>query len=158
MNKTTMLAAMVMLLMAAVAVTWTVAAQAAPDAGAKWDGGTPPAAPSTKVIPSDLVGVFGALVDFVKNKAWWFAAAAGVFVIMLGINILGLFNKLGKRWTWILTGVLSFVAALMLSFGEKGFSAESFIGYLTAGPTVAWIRGFVKKAIVMKGPQKGGGT
>lgn len=90
----------------------------------------------------------------VKAKAWWLVAAAAIFLVMLILQLTGLFKKFGKRWTWIIAGALSFIAALFLSFNEKGFSWEAFLAFATAGPTIAWLRGFVKKAVLNFQPPK----
>jgi hypothetical protein len=66
----------------------------------------------------------------------------------LGLQLFGAFGKMGKAWTWIVTGALSLIAALLLSFDKTGFSWATFLSFATAGPTIAWLRGFVKKGLV----------
>lgn len=90
------------------------------------------------------------LIEAIKAKKWWAVGAAAVFLIMLALQMLGLFVKMGKKVTWIVTGALSVVAAVLLTFSESGFSWSAFIGFLTAGPTIAWARGFVKKVFLTK--------
>lgn len=117
----------------------------------KFDGGTAPSVGTTPEAPKTAeegLKTVGGLIEAVKAKAWWFVAAAGVFILMLGLQIGGVFKKVGKAWTWIITGALSVIAALLLSFDANGFSWATFLGFCTAGPTIAWVRGFVKKAIV----------
>lgn len=163
----------ILMLALCIAAAAPVAALAAPDASTvaldasaghgaaeatvpKWDGGTPPPVPVpgvSVVVPQDGAGAIATVVAIwkaVKGRAWWFVAAASVFLIMFVVRLFGLFERLGKRWTWILTGVLSFAAATMLAFDANGFSWAAFVTYCTAGPTVAWLRGFVKKAVVIK--------
>lgn len=166
--KTFLLAAFI-----AACMTLTITASAAPDVGPaskiaatkpqlpvaapqpakagtapkKFDGGTAPTVGDEK-RPETIVKAAGGLVEAVKAKAWWFVAASGVFLVMLGLQIFGAFEKMGKAWTWIVTGGLSVIAALLLSFDKSGFSWATFLSFCTAGPTIAWVRGFAKKAIV----------
>lgn len=117
----------------------------------KFDGGTAPSVGDTPEAPKtieDGLKTAGGLIEAVKAKAWWFVAAAGVFLIMLGLQLFKAFDKMGKAWTWIVTGALSIIAALLLSFDKNGFSWATFLSFCTAGPTIAWGRGFVKKAIM----------
>jgi hypothetical protein len=116
-----------------------------------------PGAPGDKQPPGDIDGGLKevrTLWGAIKDKAWWLATAAGIFLVMLILQLAGLFKRMGKRWTWIVAGVLSFAAALALSFDEKGFSWATFTGFATAGPTVAWLRGFIKKAVMNKCDKK----
>ena len=94
------------------------------------------------------------LIGAIKAKAWWLVAAASIFIVMLIMQLLGLFKKMGKRLTWIITGVLSLAAALFLAFDKTGFSWQSFMTFVTAGPTIAWLRGFVKKAVIGKAAEE----
>ncbi len=104
-------------------------------------------------VPIDVEGgvkEVGTLIGAIKAKAWWLVAASSIFIVMLLLQIFGLFKKMGKRLTWIVAGILSFVAALCLSFDKNGFSWTAFTSFCTAGPTIAWLRGFVKKAVLNK--------
>lgn len=109
--------------------------------------------PGTKP-PTDISGGIQeaeTLWNAIKAKAWWLVAASGIFIVMLLLQLFGLFKKMGKRWTWIVTGGLSLLAALFLAFDKNGFSWGSFTAFATAGPTIAWLRGFIKKAVLNKG-------
>lgn len=123
-------------------------------------GSTDASLTDTKLIPDPLAGTKppgtipeGAdtartLWQAIKDKAWWLAAACGVFLIMLALQLFKLFDRMGKRATWIVAGALSFIAALLLAFDKSGFSWDSFLAFATAGPTIAWVRGFIKKAVL----------
>jgi hypothetical protein len=107
---------------------------------------SPDAKPPTDI--ADGIDTARTLWQAIKDKAWWLVAACGVFLVMLVLQLAGLFRKMGKRWTWIVAGVLSFAAATCLAFDKDGFSWNAFLGFATAGPTIAWLRGFVKKAVL----------
>lgn len=133
------------------------AIDAAPPVVKKFDASTPPAVGDEKP-PGDVAGGIEqgkTLWQAIKDKAWWLVAASGVFIVMLIFQLVGLFKKMGKRWTWVVAGALSFVAALLLAFDKNGFSWNAFLAFCTAGPTIAWLRGFVKKAVLNF--QKGSG-
>lgn len=111
---------------------------------------TPEGLPGAKP-PTDVGGgltTAKTLWQAIKDKAWWLVAASGIFIVMLILQLTGLFRRMGKRLTWIVAGVLSFAAATCLAFDKSGFSWEAFLAFSTAGPTVAWLRGFVKKAVL----------
>jgi len=118
-------------------------------AAATWDGASPPGIAGTKVQPltPDTAGdTIGEVVTAAKAKRWWFVAGGAVFLIMLLLNVIGVLEKIGKGWSYTLTGVLTLIASILLTFDEKGFSWATFMAYMTAGPTIAWLRGFGKKA------------
>jgi len=115
----------------------------------------PPPLTTTHVAPTTVpegVSTGKALVTAIKAKAWWLVTALSVFIVMLACQLFGLFAKIGKRWTWILAGALTLAAAFCFSIVDAGkFSWGAVITFCTAGPTVAWMRGFVKKAILDAG-------
>ena len=124
----------------------------AADAGVAqmFDASTPPAL-GGNAPPTNIEGglkTAGGIIEAVKAKRWWFAAGGVVFILMLILQLTKLRDKMGKAWTWIVAGGLSVVAALLFAFDETGFSWETFLSFCTAGPTIAWGRGFVKKAIL----------
>lgn len=47
------------------------------------------------------------------------------------------------------------IRADFVAFDKNGFSWNAFLAFCTAGPTIAWLRGFVKKAVLNF--QKGSG-
>jgi hypothetical protein len=150
MNNTIKLFALVALLGLMLVPSFVLAAPT--DAGVLiFDAAAPPAIPGSATPPVDikdgvkLVSLFGAAI---QAKAWWGLSAVAIFLLMLGFKVSGLLTKIGKRWSWVLTGVLTLIASLFGAFQlAGGFSWDVFLGFLTAGPTIAWLRGFVKKAI-----------
>jgi hypothetical protein len=87
----------------------------------------------------------------IKAKAWWLLSALSIFLIMLVLKLAGLFKKIGKKASWWVVGGLTVVAGLLFAFDSQGFSWGTFTGFLTAGPTVAWIRDWIKKGVLGKG-------
>ena len=129
------------------------------DASAKADAVVPASQPTP--APSDVkpAGTTDEAVqqgkDFVgalKAKKWWFASALGIYVLMFALGMFGVWTKMGTTWAWITVGVLSLAAGIFLAFDKGGFSWSSFLTYMTAGPTIAWLRDFVKDGILKKAP------
>lgn len=81
---------------------------------------------------------------------WWLAAAMGIFIIIFGLKFLGVFAKIGTLWAWILVGGLSLAAGCFAAFNEGGFNWTTFLAYVTAGPTIAWARDFVKDGLLQR--------
>jgi len=91
------------------------------------------------------------LTGAIKAKQWWLVAALLIFLSMFVATALKVWNKLGTLYAWILVGVLSLMVGLFAAFDAKGFNWSVFLSYLTAGPTVAWLRDFVKDGLLKKG-------
>jgi hypothetical protein len=145
----------------AVVVVPLKGAVAAP-AAVKTDAGTtkteaavvPPTPPGTDVKAPQTVdeAVSGVkdVIGAVKAKRWWFASGLGIFIVMFILNFTGLFKKIGTRWAWITVSVASLAVGLFFAIDKTGFNWSAFITYFTAGPTIAFIRDFVKDAIQQK--------
>lgn len=129
------------------------------DAGVKADAASPASQPTT--APSDIkpaattdeaVQQGKDFVGALKAKKWWFASALGIYVLMFALGMFGVWTKMGTTWAWITVGVLSLAAGIFLAFDKGGFSWSSFLGYMTAGPTIAWLRDFIKDGLMKKSP------
>jgi len=108
-----------------------------------------PVDPSVKQ-PTTAAEALDASKDFVgaiKAKRWWFASAVGIFLLMFVLGVAGLWKKIGTTWAWVAVGVLSLAAGTFAAFDTKGFNWTTFLTYITAGPTIAWLRDWVKDGI-----------
>lgn len=111
-----------------------------------------PVDPSVKqpTTPAEALDASKDFVGAVKAKRWWFAVSGGIFLILFVFGIAGLWTKIGTFWAWIAVGVLSLAAGVFAAFDKSGFSWSTLLGYLTAGPTIAWGRDFIKDVILKK--------
>lgn len=113
---------------------------------------TPPTAPADGVAkPTTTEEAVEAGKDFIgaiKGKRWWFAAAGGIFLLLFVLGMFGVWTKIGTTWAWVAVGVLSLAAGCFAAFDAKGFNWGTLLGYMTAGPTIAWIRDWVKDGIL----------
>lgn len=119
--------------------------------GAKGDAKIAPTpAPSTVKPPAttdEAVEQGKSFVSALKDKKWWFASALGIYLIMFTLGWLGIWEKIGTTYAWLAVGVLSLAAAIFLAVDKDGFTWSTFLKYLTAGPTIAWVRDFIKDGI-----------
>jgi len=111
-----------------------------------------PVDPSVKqpTTPSEALDAGKDFVGAIKSHRWWFAAAGGIFIALFLCGLFGLWTKIGTTWAWIAVGILSLAAGVFASFDKSGFSWSTLLGYLTAGPTIAWARDLVKDVILKK--------
>jgi hypothetical protein len=115
-----------------------------------------PVDPSVKQ-PKTTEEAVDASKDFIgalKAHTWWFAAAIGIFLVLFVAGAFGLWVKIGTTWAWILVGVLSLAAGCFAAFHKDGFNWASFWGYISAGPTIAWLRDFIKDGILKQNTKK----
>jgi hypothetical protein len=96
----------------------------------------------------EAVKAAGDFVGAIKAHRWWFAAAVGIFVLMFVLGLFKVWEKIGTTWAWIAVGALSIAAGVFGAFDAKGFNWSVFFGYITAGPTIAWLRDLVKDVIL----------
>lgn len=111
-----------------------------------------PVDPSVKQ-PTSADEAMDAGKDFVgalKAKRWWFASAVGIFLLLFILGVFKLWAKIGTTWAWVAVGVLSLAAGVFAAFDKGGFSWSTLLGYMTAGPTIAWLRDFVKDGLLKK--------
>lgn len=88
-------------------------------------------------------------IEFAKAKNWWGLSAVIIFVLMFLLKMFGLFKKIGKRWGYIVVGVLSMAAMLLAKFsGDLSWGAA--IAVLTSGPFMAYASDLVKRGIMGK--------
>jgi hypothetical protein len=98
----------------------------------------------------EAVKAAGDFVGAIKAHRWWFAAAVGIFVLMFVLGLFKVWEKIGTTWAWIAVGALSIAAGVFGAFDAKGFNWSVFFGYITAGPTIAWLRDLFKDVILKK--------
>jgi len=113
----------------------------------------PPTPPTDVKVPTDVPTAIDSgkdLIGAVQAHRWWFAVAVGIFIVLFLLSLFGLFEKIGTFWAWVLVGILSLAASIFAAFDKGGFSWSTFMGYVTAGPTIAWCRDFIKDAILKK--------
>jgi len=111
-----------------------------------------PVDPSVKQpkTPAEAVDAARDAVGGLKARRWWGAAAGGIFLVLFICGLLGLWARIGTFWAWVTVGVLSLAAGFFAAFDKTGFNWNTFYGYLTAGPTVAWLRDFFKDVVQEK--------
>lgn len=100
--------------------------------------------------PQEAIEAGKSVVSALKAHRWWFASAAGIFLLMFLLNVTGVFKKIGTTWAWVTVGLLSIAAACFAAFDSKGASWSVFLGIVTAGPTTAWLRDFWKDVFLAK--------
>lgn len=88
-------------------------------------------------------------VEFAKTRNWFGLSACAIFIIMFILNAVKLFDKIGKRWAYIILPVLG-VAAMLLSRFAGGLSWEAAIAVLTSAPCTGLLWDFVKRGILAK--------
>lgn len=117
----------------------------------------PAPAPGVKqpTTGGEAIDATGDFIGALKAKRWWFAAAGGIFLLLFLGGLFGLWAKIGTTWAWVTVGVLSLAAGIFAAFDATGFNWGSLFTYMSAGPTIAWLRDFVKDA-VLKLPSKAG--
>ena len=107
----------------------------------------PYSAPST---PEEVASVGTDLLSAIVSKRWWLSAALGIFLAMFILNTLKVWERVGTRWAWFTVGILTLLSGTFSSFESGGFNWGSFLGYLTAGPTIAWVRDFIKDGLTLQ--------
>lgn len=89
--------------------------------------------------------------DFAKARNWFGMSACIIFLVMFGLNALKVFDKIGKRWAYIILPVLGVAAALCTRF-IGGASWEGAISVFTSAPVTGLLWDFVKRGILAKEP------
>jgi hypothetical protein len=140
-------------LAATILLALPASATAAPDSGV-----TPAPVPGLSVptTRSSTEDAGKGLVSALWARRWWFAAAAGIFLAIGLAGLLGLWGRIGTFWAWLAVGVLSFAAGLFAAVDARGLHWETLLAYLTAGPTIAWARDWIKDGVPrLKSPAPG---
>lgn len=88
-------------------------------------------------------------VEFAKAKNWWGLSALAIFIAMFLMKTLGLFRKIGKRWSYVTVGGLS-IAAMLLTKFAGGVSWGAAVAVLTSGPVMALLNDIVKRGVLGK--------
>lgn len=91
-------------------------------------------------------------IAFAKARNWFGLSAVAIFLIMFGLKLTSLYDKLGKRWSYIISAVLS-VAAMLLAKFAGGVSWEAAWVVLTSGPAMGALSDLVKRGILAKEPE-----
>jgi hypothetical protein len=89
--------------------------------------------------------------DFAKARNWFGLSACAIFILMFVLNAIKVFDKIGKRWAYIILPVLG-VAAMLLSRFAGGLSWEAAIAVLTSAPVTGLLWDFVKRGILAQEP------
>lgn len=109
----------------------------------------PPASAPTTVTGAIDTAKQG--VEFAKTRNWFGLSACVIFIVMFVLNAVKLFDKIGKRWAYIILPVLG-VAAMLLSKFAGGLSWEAAIAVLTSAPCTGLLWDFVKRGILAQEP------
>lgn len=109
----------------------------------------PVAVPTT---PAEALEQAKTAIELAKAKNWFGLSAACIFIIMFVLNATKLFDKIGKRWAYIILPVLG-VTAMFLSKFVGGASWESALVVLTSAPCTGLLWDFFKKGILAKEPE-----
>lgn len=91
-------------------------------------------------------------VAFVKARNWFGMSAVIIFLIMFGLKFTDLYNKMGKRWSYVISAALSVTAMLLAKFAG-GVSWEAAWVVLTSGPAMGALSDLVKRGILAKEPE-----
>jgi hypothetical protein len=99
---------------------------------------------------ADAVTTAQSLWQALHARRWWFAAALGIYLLLFALGRFGVFTKVGTFWAWMLVAVLSVAAGIFAAFDKTGFNWTTFFKYVTAGPTIAYLRDFGKDVLLVK--------
>lgn len=88
-------------------------------------------------------------IDYLKAKNWWGFSAVAIFILMFILKIAKVFEKIGKRWAYVIVPGLSLIAMLLAKFaGDLSWGAA--VAVLTSGPAMAALSDLVKRGILGK--------
>lgn len=138
----------------------------AADSGVKKDAAkitvtntTPASAPAPVAMPTSVPTDASAALKLAKDtfnagkaKNWWLMSAGIIWLLMFVLKLVGLFDKMGRRWAYIAVGALSMAAMLVAKFGG-GVGWEAAIAVLTSGPFMAFANDFIKRGVLGKEPE-----
>lgn len=118
------------------------------------DASVEPGAKLPDKVPEDIGGAIGtasSIIKAAKLKNWWLASAGVIWLVMFIMKALGLFQRIGKRWAYIVVGLLSMAAMLASKFGG-GVSWEAAMAVMTSGPFMAYSNDLVKRGLLAREP------
>lgn len=86
-------------------------------------------------------------IEYAKAKNWWGVSSIVIFLLMFALNATKLFDKIGKRWAYIILPVLGVAAMLLAKFaGDLSWGAA--IAVLTSAPCMGLAWDFVKRGLL----------
>lgn len=89
--------------------------------------------------------------EFAKTRNWFGLSAACIFIVMFVLNAVKLFDKIGKRWAYIILPILG-IAAMLLARFAGGLSWEAAVTVLTSAPCTGLLWDFFKRGILGQEP------
>lgn len=90
-------------------------------------------------------------ISFVKARNWWGLSSIVIWVLMFILKLTKLFDKIGKRWAYIIVPVLG-VTAMLLSAFVGGVSWNTAWLVLTSAPVAALANDFFKRGLLGQEP------
>jgi hypothetical protein len=85
--------------------------------------------------------------EFAKVRNWFGLSACVIFILMFVLNAVKVWEKVGKRFAYLLMPVLG-VGAMLLSRFAGGLSWEAAVTVLTSAPCTGLLWDFVKRGIL----------
>jgi hypothetical protein len=107
--------------------------------------------PSEPTTPEEALSAAKQGFEFAKAKNWLGLSAICIFLIMFGLKTLKVFEKIGKRWAYILSPALSLVAMLLANLsGNVSWNTVWIV--LASGPAGAVLNDLWKRGILGQEP------
>ena len=107
--------------------------------------------PGEPTTPEQTFDLAKQAVEMGKAKNWFGLSSAVIFILMFVLKLTKLFEKIGKRWAYIiLTGMG--VAAMLLARFTSDLSWSAAWVVLTSAPAVGLLSDLVKRGIMGKEP------
>ena len=130
-----------------------------PDAKLVKDAGAPDIQPVKVDLPKEApkdakeaVKMGQEAISMTKAGNWFGFSSLAIWILMFLLKVFGLFQKIGKRWAYIIVPVLSVAAMLLAKFaGDLSWTAA--LAVLTSGPVAALANDFVKRGVLGKEPK-----
>lgn len=98
---------------------------------------------------NEAVATALAAIEFLKSKQWFGFSAAAIWLIIFILKLTKLFEKIGKRWLYIIVPVLS-IAAMLLAKFVGGVSWGNAWLVLGSGAIAGLLNDFIKRGILGK--------
>lgn len=110
-----------------------------------------PVVPGEPTTPEQAFELAKQAVEAGKAKNWFGLSAAAIFILMFLLKLTKLYDKVGKRWAYIILPALG-VAAMLLTRFAGGLSWNAAWVVLTSAPAVGLLSDIVKRGIMGKEP------